>query len=448
MFRSGNVVVNKFCSTFKEKKAAYQMFKHTSFTEMELIEALTSKCKTNQGASHLLCIQDTTEINFTKHIDRIGKDDTNVGPVTNEDNAGFFCHPVLVIDAKEHLPIGFSSVELWNRSWDKKSRHEREYQKLSIEEKESYRWIRSAENSQELFSQTTMLTMIGDREADIYEELTRVPNDQVQLLIRSSVNRRLWEEDEKLFDYLDSQPVELEYELPVQNNKKRKKRIAKMTLKFTKVKIAKPKNKQQKPTDDPKFVELWAIEARELPESVPDKEEPIIWRLLTTHQITNAQDALQCVEWYSTRWIIEELFRVLKSKGLGIQESQLETGLGLKKQLVFALQVALTIMTLKMAYDKNHKAKASILFSNSEIEFIQVLNGTLEGDTQKQKNPFDLGSIAYCTWVIARLSGWNGYASQSKAGYISIKAGFDIFKIKYEGYSLAMNLLNNNKLKG
>lgn len=448
MQTAGNAIVNKFCSTFRDKKAAYDLFKNPSFTEMELIDAITSKCKANQGTGHLLCIQDTTEINYTRHIGRIGMEDTDIGPVSRDDNGGYFCHPMIVVDALQHLPIGFSSVAIWNRSWDKKSKHERQYQKLSIEEKESYRWVSSALQTQELLSQASTLTIIGDREADIYEELTRVPNTQTHLLIRSSINRKLYDQQSKLFEHLESQPVELEYELPIQHNKKRKKRVAKMSLKYVKVKIAKPKSKTEKPSSDPKYVEMWAIEAREQTETIPANEEPVLWRLLTTHQISNAEDAMQCIEWYSTRWIIEELFRVLKSKGMQIEDSQLETGAGLKKQLILALQVALTTMTLKMAYDKNHTAKANILFTPPETEFIQILNKTLEGETQKQKNPFDIGTIAYCSWVLGRLSGWSGYASQPRPGYISIKRGLDIFKIKYEGYSLAMSVLNNNMGKG
>ncbi len=447
MLKCGKVVVNKFCSTFAEKKAAYELFKNNSFTEMELIEALTAKCKSNQGASHLLCINDTTEINYTSHIDRIGKKDKDIGPGTKDVNAGFFCHPMLVIDPEQQLPVGFSSVQIWNRSWNKKNKHERCYKKLAIEDKESFRWLKAPQETEALLTQTPMLTMIGDRESDIYEELACIPNEQNHLLIRSSINRRLYDQEYKLFDYLESQPMQLEYTLQISHNKKRQKRIAKMTLKFAKVKIAKPKNRKQELIDYPDYIEMWAIEARELPESTPKDEEPVLWRLLTTHALSNVQDALQCIEWYSMRWLIEELFRVLKSKGLQIESSQLETGAGLKKQVVMALQVALTTMTLKMAYDNNHKIKASILFSRDEIQFFRILNETLEGNTQKQKNPFLKDSLAYCSWVLSRLSGWSGYASQSKPGYISIKCGLDIFRIKYEGYALAMSLLNNNELK-
>lgn len=446
MFKSGTVMVNKFCSTFSEKKATYGLFKNPSFTEMDLIDTLKHKCKLNQSTKHLLCIQDTTEINYTNHLKRIGKEDQNVGPITKNDNAGFFCHPMLIIDSEQQIPIGFSSVQIWNRSWDKKDKHERKYNQQPIKDKESYRWLKAPEETKDLLSDTAMLTVIGDRESDIYEEMVNVPDERTHLLIRSSINRCLYQEEGKLFEHLSSLPSVLEYELQVRHNKKRKNRIAKLSLKFTKVKLKRPQNSRLK--GYPEFVEMWAIEAHELAESVPDNEEPIVWRLLTTHQVEDVKSALQCIEWYAQRWIIEELFRVLKSKGLQIESSQLETGSALKKQLVMALQVAMTTMSLKMAYDSNHQVKATVQFSKDELFFMQALNATLEGNTQKQKNPFEKTSLAYCSWVCARLSGWSGYASQGKPGYISIKEGLDKFRIKYDGYLLAMSVLNNNELKG
>jgi hypothetical protein len=221
--------------------------------------------------------------------------------------------------------------------------------------------------------------------------------------------------------------------------------MAKMELRFDKVKLKRPQNKRLK--DYPEYVEMWAIEAKEMDETVPNNEKPVLWRLLTTHAILNKEDALQCVEWYSQRWMIEELFRVIKSKGMQIESSKLETGAALKKQLVMALQVALTTMTLKMAYDKNHLAKATIVFDQDEIKFIQLLNPTLEGRTQKQKNPFNKDTIAYCSWVLARLCGWSGYASQDRPGYITIKQGLDKFRMKYEGFAMAMNIFNNKEGK-
>ncbi len=440
MLTFGKVVVNKFCASNTEKIGAYRMLGNTSFTFEAILKGVTAACSNNQGARHLLCIQDTSEINFTHHMGRIGKEDKDIDPVSKDDNAGFFCHPMLIIDPEQKIPIGISSVQLWNRSWNKKNRYERNYKNLDIAEKESYRWIASVQETKEVLSETPLLTIIGDRESDIYEELATVPDDQTQLLIRSSINRTLFDSNEKLFEALAASKEKAFYEIKIKGNKKRKNRIAKMSLKYTKVKIQKPIKKSL--VGYPPYVEMWAIEARELQESVPETEEPILWRLLTTHSIESIQDAMQYIEWYSNRWIIEELFRVLKSKGLEIESSQLETGAALKKLAIMALQVALTTMMLKLSLKNKRQIKAEVSFTADQVQFITLMMSGLEGNTQKQKNPYPKETLAWAAWGIARLSGWSDYKSHGPPGYISIKTGLDIFINKYEGYQIAIKNLD------
>ena len=67
---------------------------------------------------------------------------------------------------------------LWNRSWDKENEHEREYKKLDITGKESYRWITSAIKTKEVLSEADSITIIGDRESDIYEVFAIVPDNK------------------------------------------------------------------------------------------------------------------------------------------------------------------------------------------------------------------------------------------------------------------------------
>lgn len=440
MFTFGKVVVNKFCVSNTEKMGAYRMFGNNSFDFKDLAQGVVKSCKNNQKSSHLLCIQDTTEFNFTHHINRIGKTDNDIGPVTKNENAGFFCHPILVVDAENKMPKGIAYIKLWNRLWDKQDKYERDYKNQDISQKESYRWIESAQTAKEVLSETPMLTIIGDRESDIYEELATVPDGQTQLLIRSSINRRLADDKKKLFEKLEEQERKTVYHLQIQGNKKRKNRVAQMALKYVKVKIKKPQKAHM--GNYPDFVDVWAIEARELQKTVPDGEVPVLWRLLTSHSITAIGDAMKCLEWYSNRWLIEELFRVMKSKGLELEASQLETGAALKKQVVMALQVALTVMMLKLSLNKNEKINAEITFSQQQINFIELLlKNKIEGKTKKQQNPYPYRSLAWCAWTIARLSGWSGYKSHGPPGYISIKNGLDIFNNKYEGYQIALNLI-------
>jgi hypothetical protein len=343
---------------------------------------------------------------------------------------------MLVIDAEYQLPIGISSIDIWNRPWNKPNKHERDYHNQNIEDKESYRWITSAEQTKKLLTEATCITIIGDRESDIYDEFVMVPDSRTHLLVRSRTNRLLWGEDKKLFEKLSSSEVRASYELDIRNNRKRVKRKAKMSLKYEKVKIKHPKNRPLE--GKPIYVEMWAIEARELPESAPGKEDPVLWRLLTTHPIECPEDALKCIEWYSQRWFIEELFRVLKSKGLAIEESQLETGEGLKKLAVIALQVALTTMILKLSLTISHKVNARLIFSKEQLHFLTFYMEKLEGKTEKLKNPYEIGSLQWAAWAMGRLGGWSGYISQGPPGYISIKDGTDRFYAMAEGFQMAL----------
>jgi len=435
MLNFGNVVVNKFCATSTEKIGAYRMLGNDSIDHKDLAQGVYRACKNNDRPVHMLAIQDTSEVNFSSHMGRLMNDE-DIGPVTKKNNAGFFCHPVLVIDSENQLPIGISSIEIWNRPWDKPDKYERDYHNQNIEDKESYRWITSAEATKKLLPEATCITIIGDRESDIYDEFVTVPDQRTHLLIRAKVNRKLWEEDQNLFEKLASSEQRASYQLDIRNNRKRVKRKAKMSLKYEKVKIKHPKNRPLE--NKPSYVEMWAIEARELPESVPGKEDPVLWRLLTTHPVECAEDALKCVEWYSLRWLIEELFRVLKSKGLAIEESQLETGGGLKKLAIIALQVALTTMILKLSLTNSHKINANLIFSKGQLHFLSIYMEKLEGKTEKLKNPYKEGSLQWATWAMGRLGGWSGYKSQGPPGYISIKDGVDRFYDKADGFQMAL----------
>jgi len=419
------------------------MLANESFNHEDLAEALYRHCKKTVRSGHYLGINDTTELNFTNNKGRIGDMDQDIGPITNKDNIGFFCHPMVIIDPVHQMPVGISSIKIWNRLENMPNRHERDYKKQNIKEKESFRWIASAQETKNLLN-TCTLTIIGDRESDIYEEFVFIPDERTDLLIRSSYDRNLYGEKQSLYEKLSSSTLRATYEINIAAGTKRAKRLAKMSLRYEKVKISRPVNRIK--GDLPDYVELWAIEARELPESVPAGEEPVHWRLLTTHDINAVTDALTYVEWYSLRWLAEELFHLVKSKGFGLESAQLEKGAGLKKLCVLAVQAALTVMSLKLSLKDDHKIKADLLFSDEELMFLDIYMKELEGKTAKQKNPHKKNTLQWAAWALARLGGWSGYESQGPPGYITIKEGLDRFNDKVDSFVAVMNYFKKKDL--
>ena len=91
-----------------------------------------------------------------------------------------------MVDSERGFPLGLSTIQLWTRDLDHQDKEERNYKKLPIEEKESYKWLASAERSQRCLvaGGAKMVTHIGDRESDLYEEWATVPDKYNQLLVR------------------------------------------------------------------------------------------------------------------------------------------------------------------------------------------------------------------------------------------------------------------------
>lgn len=236
-----------------------------------------------------------------------------------------------------------------------------------------------------------MVTIIADRESDIYEEWARVPDERTHLLTRACRDRTLAAGD-KLYAWIDAQPAQGThcFDVPACPGK-RSAHQATLDVRFGRVTIRRPASCSDKSA--PPQIELSVVEVKELPGSVVGNEAPIHWRLLTTHRIACLEEALQCVDWYRQRWHIEQLFRTLKKQGLNLESSQVETAAGLTKLACLAIQAAVLTMQLTLARDGHSAVQAADVFNADEIEVLQRIRPTLEGKTQKQKNPHRTGSL-------------------------------------------------------
>ena len=163
-----------------------------------------------------------------------------------------------------------------------------------------------------------MVTVIGDRESDIYEEFDRIPDGRTHLLTRACRDRALVSGG-RLFDVTETWPVRHRLALEVRAQPGRPARKAHVAVRFDEVMIKRPAN-----GSDPaaaRQLTLRLVEVREV--KPPDGVEPLHWRLLTTHDVADAEKAWEIVGWYQARWTIEQLFRVTKSQGLQLEDSQL-----------------------------------------------------------------------------------------------------------------------------
>lgn len=390
---------------------------------------MSRRCALSVQGRVVLSIQDTPDINLYNHRNRIQANGA-IGPTASKCGLGFLIHPSLVVDAGNCFPYGFSNIRLWNRPLENKTKFERKYQSLPIEEKESYKWLISSEHTKSSLQEAAMVIIIQDREGDIYEQFATIPDEKTHLLIRSSTNRNV-AGNKKLFESLAECALAGTYSIPISGDKRKNqlKREALIEVRFSEVEI---KKNALLSKDLPEKIKLYAVEAKEVNSQA---ENPVCWRLLTTVPVSTFEEALLVIEWYSWRWIIEELFRILKEEGFNIEASELENGWSIRKLSLLMLDTIIKLFQMRIAYEtpEDEGLPASVCFTEEEEGCLASLTNKLEGKTQKQKNLYKPNSLQSATWVIARLGGWKGYASERPPGITTLWIGLRKFYDTFSG---------------
>ncbi|PHM09633.1 IS4 family transposase [Nostoc sp. 'Peltigera malacea cyanobiont' DB3992] len=429
-----SINIRQISRNWAEQMGYYRFLENENVTLSELVRSLSDDCLFQVAQRQVLAISDSSEINLQSHAGRLSA--SGLGVVGNNTDVGFYIHPTLVLDSESGFPLGLSTVKLWSRAINHADKHQREYQNLPIEEKESYKWLASAQSSQRCFEVggAKMVTHIGDRESDLFEEFATVPNKNNHLLIRACQDRRLLGQSQSLFEYLSQQPCEGTYiiNVPADPRRKRLAREAMLIVRCGKVEIQRP-NKLSV-FGYPPSVNLFAVEALEV--QPPAGQEPIHWRLLTTHVVVCLEQALRVIQWYGWRWKIEQLFATLKKAGLNIEATQLESAIAIQRLTILALSVA--VRTLQMVEGRdNIQISATLTFCAKQQQCLSVIQSSVEGDTKKLQNPYPQGCLPWATWIIARLGGWSGYTSARPPGMPTLVHGLRQFESIFLGWKLA-----------
>jgi Transposase DDE domain len=395
----------------------------------KLIAATCQGINERCADAHVLLIQDTSEINYQAHAARV----RGLGTVGNGKDKGLFIHPVLSVDAHSGACLGLAHVHLWQRTKAKAANA----RGLPIEDKESHRWIEAPTQARARLESARLITVVADRESDIFELWDRLPDERTHLLIRACRDRALEISDQgTLYSWLGAQPIQGSYMLKLQARAgKREQHQALMHVRFAKTRIMRPKGCSDKAASA--SLDIWAIEVREDASTVVGQEDAIHWRLLTTHPVECLEQAMQCVQWYCQRWHIEQTFRTLKRQGLDVESSLVEEADRLEKLAILALSAAVHTMQLTLARDGNTDRPASDCMSELDYPMLEQVGSKLEGKTLKQKNPHTKHSLAWAAWIVARLGGWKGYASERKPGPITMVHGLKALANIRHGWHLA-----------
>jgi Transposase DDE domain len=369
----------------------------------------------------IIVVQDTSELFLGGRRAKAN----GYGPVGKGGGTrGLLLHAALALDADSNALLGLVDAQVWNRDKGKATPR----RSRATADKESQRWLSVTAQASTVLSAARSITVISDRESDIYEHFAQRPAN-VELIVRSNWNRKIELEagaSTQLAAFVDGLPEAARFSVTIPAAPGRKERTAVLALRFSPVTLCRP---HPSPAPDlPDRICLSVVDVRELPSKYDG--EPIHWRLLTTHVVRNPRQARRTIDLYRKRWTIEEFFRTLKSAGFDIEQADIGEPEVMIKFVGAAAVAAVTIMQLVRARDGTTEEKLSEAFEPDDQPVLEALSSQLEGATARQKNPHPKGTLAFAAWVIARLGGWTTY--YGKPGPKVMRQGLEDFRrIKY-----------------
>jgi hypothetical protein len=415
------------CGSRAKAKAAYRFFDHASSTMDAILQShYEASCARVAAYPVVLAVQDTTSLNYNTQpaIE-------NLGPIGSRADTwlGLMVHDTMAF-TPEGLPLGLIDVQCWARdaqAFGKK--HQRK--NLPIEQKESYKWLKSVQAAARLQARcpTTTVVSVGDREADIFElfDLTRTLPHAPKLLVRAEQNRALTAEQGKLWEHLARAPIAGYQELQVPRRNKRPARIAKMAISYARVELKAPQIKGKL-----KPVTVWAVWAREI--EAPERIEPLEWMLLTTCAVESFEQATEKIAWYAARWGIEVYHRTLKS-GCKIETRQLGAADRIEACLAIDMVVAWRILHLTKLGREHPDVPCTVYFSDMEWKALV---------TYINRNPVlpdQPPTLREATRMVASLGGFLGRRCDGEPGTQTLWLGLQRLDDLTAMYEIVISML-------
>jgi len=423
MVAGKNVCLRRLSTGDRALEVRFNRFlRHGKVTVERIIDSWSGSTVAAVADRHVLAIQDTSEIHFNTTSQRR----RGLGEIGKGNQHGVLLHPLLAVDADNGECLGLLSGEVWTREGRRTVSHD----SRDLSDKESQRWITTAVTAKPRLAGAAMVTLLGDRESDIFALYTKAAEQDFHVIARSMHDRKQADET-SLYATIDAMAAVQRRTIKLPARAQRPSREADLELRFGVIELARPQNKFLR--NLPKSLRLAVVDAREI--NAAANVEPLHWRLLTSHEVASADDAWQIVGWYKQRWIIEQFFRVLKTQGFKLEDSQIGTADRLLKLVAVAAKAA--VITIQLLQARNGgRQSVSKTFNVEKIATLTALNHQLEARTRRLKNPHPSDTLAWAAWIIGRLGGWDGYPSSKPPGPITFKNGLEYFNAVAAGWSL------------
>src|ERR1051326_3929476 len=375
----------------------------------------------------VLLIHDSTELDYT-HVPAL---DEQLGQIGNGHGRGYVCHNTLAVTAQREV-LGLASQVLHRRR--EVPRGETAREKREHPQRESLLWLKGCQRTGAVPSGCRWID-IADRGCDTFEFLQYEQEHGRQYVIRSVRNRRLAGEDhvacdrihQTLHAHTGGLPDLGEQTITVPRQQKGKHRAARKT-RAARVRIAAGAVSIRLPDFarghcSLQSLDLWVVHVREI--DPPAGVEPLEWVLLSNVPTASLAQALERIEWYRCRPMVEELHKGRKT-GCSVESMQFQDIERLEPVIGLLSVVAAVLLQLREVA-RNREAQEMPSLTIVPRLFVQVLSGW-----RYQRARDDL-SVYEFAMALARLGGHLNRKGDGFPGWLTLWRGWEDLQLMVRG---------------
>lgn len=400
-------------------KATYEFFKNEEVSLPALQKAVMAYgAKQVAKEMSVLIIHDISNICFH------ALDAKGLGYVDSNQGRGILCYSSIMA-TPDGLPLSLLYQHTWTRPNEQLGKAAKRKER-QFTEKESYRWYDGVRQTTQLLGPSVHKIHIADRQADIYELFFTAHEPNTDLLIRAGYNRRA-SDGSPVWDLVGKQPPSATITLDIPDVTGKKKKAISAEVRHQQVKILRPLRSE----NQYESVILNAIEIKEVPSADRKQEDRIDWKLLTTIEVQTVTDVLQCVKWYTYRWLIERFHYVLKS-GTKIETLQLKQAESLQKAITVYSLAAFRIMQL--VYNSRHHPNVSCEVALTTLQW-KVLFILIH---KKKETPPEPPTLLQAVTWIGKLGGHLGRKADGPPGLKTVWLGYNKLHLAIQLYEIAI----------
>jgi hypothetical protein len=411
----------------QDLKSLYRLCARDEMTHQAVLDsmrpAVLDACA---GADEVLVLHDGTELDFNTHFSLAAQ----LGQVGAGLKKGYLCHNSLIVKPQGREVVGLVNQILHRRPHV--DPNETLTERRARTDRESRLWLKGTAG----LPGAWRFIDVADRGADTFEFLEHEAQSGRRFVIRSHQPRKVSAGHEPgptkqlLRAFVTGLPAlgGRAFHVVAQprrgRNPARKARYARLLISAAAVLIHPPHARYGEHGQQP--LPLWVVRVWE--PHPPKGSKAIEWILFTNEPVHTLADAVRVIDWYETRWVIEEFHKAFKT-GCGVEKLQFTDTARLEPMIGVLAAVATTLLNLRAAAElPNAKSRpATEVVDRAYVEVLSLWR------FRKAKAL----TIHEFFFALARLGGHQNYPSSKRPGWIILWRGWTELHARVEGADLA-----------